>query len=277
MKHKFVIPTFLALFALMLFACSPTTETVETSAEVEPVAAVVEEEAVMAEEEMGEMEEMAEESHDNDSDESMEEAHSDAEMADEEMEEKADSDEAMAEDEMAEGESMEAVYVINSADSEVLWKGAKAVGDFHTGTIDVADGSLTVTDGSLVSGSFVLDMTSIVSNDGANARLVSHLKDADFFGVDVHPTAMLIITSAELIEGDQYNVQADLTIKDITNPIEFVATATEADGQLTAVADIVFDRAQFDVQYGSGTFFSGLGNDLINDEVEITVSLVAAK
>lgn len=254
MNHKITVSTFLALLALMLFACSPTTETVETSTEVEPVAEQVEEEMAMADEEMEE---------EADSDDAMaDEDHSDAEMADEEM---------------AESESMEAIYAINLTDSEVLWKGSKAVGDFHTGTIDVAEGSLTVTDGSLVSGSFTLDMASLASNDGANARLVNHLKDDDFFGVDNHPTAMLVITSAELIDGDQYNVQADLTIKDITNPIEFVATASETDGQVSATADIVFDRAQFDVQYGSGSFFSGLGDDLINDEIEIAVALVASK
>jgi hypothetical protein len=42
------------------------------------------------------------------------------------------------------------------------------------------------------------------------------------------------------------------------------------------VAEIVVDRAVFDVRYGSGSFFDNLGDDLISDEMEITVNLVAA-
>jgi len=45
---------------------------------------------------------------------------------------------------------------------------------------------------------------------------------------------------------------------------------------MTADAMIVFGRSLYDVRYGSGSFFDNLGDDLINDEVEMTVSLVAA-
>ena len=287
---KLTLTTFLAMLALFLFACSPTTETaqpveqadtsaeVETAAEPETSADVVEEEmAEEMEEDNHSEDEMAEEEDDHEGEEG--ESH-DMDTMDEDAKEEDEAEmaeETMSEDMMAEAESMEAAYAVNIVDSTVSWKGSKAVGDYHTGTINLAEGSLTIADGALVSGSFVLDMTTIASNDGANARLASHLKADDFFGVETHPTATLVINSAEALGGDQYAVQGDLTIKNITNPIEFTATATEADGQVTATADIVFDRAIYDVQYGSGSFFSDLGNDLINDEVEITVELVATK
>ena len=295
-----------SILAMLLLACSPTVEQVEEVAtEMEPVAAVAVEEVVETDEgaadtAMDESEEMdddmamEEESHDDDmameeKDESeemaLEEESHDAEMTMEEESEEAP--EEMAEDgemedaEMADsGESMNVAYTVVSSDSVLNWRGAKAVGDFHTGTIDITEGALEVVDGSLVSGRFVIDMTTINSTDlsgGMANRLVGHLKSDDFFSVEAFPSAELVITSAEPTGNGQYAVTGDLTIKGITHPIEFVATATEADGQLTAAADIVFDRALYDVRFGSGAFFSDLGDDLINDEIEISVEVVAAQ
>ena len=203
----------------------------------------------------------AEEMMEEDSAEEMTEEEMDSEMADDSMDAAMD-------------DAAEVTYAVNVAESAISWTGAKAAGSSHTGSIDVADGSLVVAGDALVSGSFVIDMTTISYE---NARLEGHLKDDDFFGVDTFPTASLVILSAEPMGDNQYAVVGDLTIKEITHPIEFVATATQEDGGLVAQADMVFDRALYDVQYGSGSFFSDLGNDLINDEVEISVTLVAAQ
>lgn len=259
MRQKSILTVALLLIGAFLIAC-----TAQVAPAEDPAAAA----AVM--EEMVE-----EEGHDDDDGED----HSDEaeDHDDDAMDDDAMMEEKEEETEMAMADASEAVYAINTADSTVAWRGAKAVGSGHTGTIDVAEGSLTVADGQLISGSFVIDMTTMVSTDGANSRLIGHLESDDFFGIETHPTASLVINSAEAQGGDQYVVSGDLTIKGITNPIEFTATAAEADGQLSATADIVFDRALYDVQYASGSFFDGLGNDLINDEIEITVELIATK
>ncbi len=68
---------------------------------------------------------------------------------------------------------------------------------------------------------------------------------------------------------------ADLTIKETTDEIQFVTDVVVGDGTLAATADIVVDRSIYDVQYGSGSFFDNLGDDLISDEMQMTVSLVA--
>jgi hypothetical protein len=39
----------------------------------------------------------------------------------------------------------------------------------------------------------------------------------------------------------------------------------------------VVNRADFDVRYNSAAFFSNLGDNLISDEMEMTVMLVAKK
>ncbi|MFK7804551.1 MAG: YceI family protein [Anaerolineae bacterium] len=189
--------------------------------------------------------------------------------------EMAMAEEVVADEAMAEGSA--GTYTVSTADSTVTWTGSKPVGNSHTGVVDMTEGELTLADGALVSGSFMLDMTSIAATDGSPDRLIQHLNSDDFFGTVTFPTASLVINSAESLGDGTYAVLGDLTIKEITNPIEFTATATEADGVVTASADIVFDRALYDVQFGSGSFFSDLGDDLISDEIEITVELVAQK
>ena len=37
---------------------------------------------------------------------------------------------------------------------------------------------------------------------------------------------------------------------------------------------MVFNRADFDVRYGSGSFFDNLGDDLISDEVNLKMVFV---
>jgi len=180
-------------------------------------------------------------------------------------------EEAPADEEAADEE---AVYTIDAAASTVDWFGAKAVGSSHTGTVDIADGEMTVASDQLVAGSFTIDMTTIHTDD--SARLLGHLKSDDFFGIETYPTASLVLKSAEPTDTEgQYEVVADLTIKENTNEITFMADVAVEDGSITANADIVFDRSLFDVRFGSGSFFDDLGDDLINDEVEMTVAIVA--
>ncbi|MCP4361232.1 MAG: YceI family protein [Chloroflexi bacterium] len=170
-------------------------------------------------------------------------------------------------------------YVVNTAVSTIGWFGDKIVGAAHNGTIEISEGSLIVENGALVSGSIVVDMTTMVNENLSGndaARLVEHLKAEDFFGVDAYPTATLDILSAEPLGNDQYAVTGDLIIKAITNPIEFVAEVVEENGVITASANTVFDRTSYDISYKSTSIFSGLGDGAINDEVQITVTLVAS-
>ena len=117
-------------------------------------------------------------------------------------------------------------------------------------------------------------MTSISVDDisgGGKNRLESHLKDDDFFSVDKFNNAELeILKKSEMID-NKYLVDADLTIKGITNPITFEMTQVE-DGSYRAI--LIFDRSKYNVQYRSGSFFENLGDRLILDDVELEVTLV---
>ena len=69
--------------------------------------------------------------------------------------------------------------------------------------------------------------------------------------------------------------QGDLTIKDISNKIDFSATVLDNSENLKALAKMTFDRSKYNVRYRSGTFFDDLGDKLILDDIDVNVLIVA--
>lgn len=171
-------------------------------------------------------------------------------------------------------------YSVSVSDSEVTWLGTKVTGE-HNGTIDLKAGNLEVVNGELKGGMFLIDMTTITCLDiedaETNGKLVGHLKSDDFFSVSNFPEAKLEITSVKSKKSDNgnYMIKGDLTIKGITKPVEFPAQVNIEGKNVSAKATIVFDRSEYDVRYGSGSFFEGLGDKMIYDDVELGVNITA--
>ena len=160
---------------------------------------------------------------------------------------------------------------IEVKDSNIEWEGEKVTGS-HEGTIELKDGYFTMENGELKGGEFVMDMTSITVTDleGEDKRkLEGHLKSDDFFGVNNHPTAKLVITSVAKKSNGTYGVVADLTIKEKTNSITFDLDMDDN----SASTELTIDRSKYDVRYGSGSFFDNLGDKTIYDNFELDVEL----
>ncbi len=167
---------------------------------------------------------------------------------------------------------------INNIDiekSSVEWIGKKVTGQ-HTGTISLKSGELSYDNGRLSGGNFVIDMTSIANTDlgeGMKAKLEGHLKSPDFFDVATFPTASLKITGINASETATYSVTGDLTIKNITHPVTFEVSKEDNESLSTT---ILVDRTLYNVKYGSGKFFEGLGDKMIDDNFELNVKLVTS-
>jgi len=160
---------------------------------------------------------------------------------------------------------------IDIKESKVEWEGEKVTGS-HEGTIDLKDGYLTMDNGELKGGEFVMDMTSITVTDlegEDKGKLEGHLKSDDFFGVNNYPSSKLVITSVAKKSNDTYGVVADLTIKGKTNPVTF---DLDMDGNI-ASTELTIDRTKYDVRFGSGSFFDNLGDKTIYDNFELEVEL----
>ncbi|MEH0155055.1 YceI family protein [Limibacter armeniacum] len=169
-------------------------------------------------------------------------------------------------------------YKVDSEASKMEWVGKKVTGQ-HTGTIKISDGAVEVSDGKLVGGNFTIDMSTINNTDlesaDDKAKLEGHLKSDDFFSVEKFPKATFEIEKADEKGGGEYEITGNMTIKGISNKISFPASVTIEDNKLTAAATITVDRTKFDVKYGSGSFFSDLGDKMIYDDFEINLDLVA--
>lgn len=156
-------------------------------------------------------------------------------------------------------------------DSALTWVGSKVTGS-HEGTIELKSGYLTLDNNNLVGGEFVIDMTTIVCTDlsgKGKASIEGHLKSDDFFSVDKFPTASLTILDVKKKGLGQYQVNANITIKGMTQEIMFDAEIKEK----TAKAKLVIDRTEFGIIYKSGNFFEELADKAIYDEFKLSIEL----
>lgn len=155
--------------------------------------------------------------------------------------------------------------------SKVTWKAYKVTGS-HTGTVDLNSGALIFEEDKLIGGEFQVDMGSLISTDlegEYKGKLEGHLKSEDFFGVENHPSSKLVFTDVKASGKNSYDVTGDLTIKGITKPVSFDVSIYGS----KATATMKIDRSQYDVKYGSGSFFDNLGDKTIYDEFDMVVDL----
>jgi len=168
-------------------------------------------------------------------------------------------------------------FKIETSKSKVEWVGKKVTGQ-HNGDIKIKSGNLVVDGTTIKSGSFTIDMTSINTTDidgEMKQNLDGHLKSKDFFNTAEHNTAMFEITSVEDKKEGVFThvIKGNLTIKGITKEISFPAKIGIQGHAIAAYAKFNVNRTDFDIKYGSGSFFEGLGDKAINDEFELQINL----
>jgi len=170
---------------------------------------------------------------------------------------------------------------ISPAESSISWVGRKLTGA-HAGTVPVKSGEVVLEGNTIKSGSFGINLAGVqvtdITDQKQNSKLVGHLKSGDFFAADMFPTAQFTIESAvpmanPLPSGENTTIKGSLAIKGISKPVEFPAKVAIKDGVAEAFGKAKLDRTQWDIRYGSGKFFQGLGDKLIYDEFEVDFTL----
>ena len=195
-------------------------------------------------------------------------------------------------DEATTGEAQEVMEVAEATSvaldegSVVAWRGFKSyVASEHVGTIGVQEGMFEVSEGNLVGGKITIDMNSIVNTDiedeGKNGYLVGHLKSPDFFYVDSFATAVFEIVSVEAMEGEGVNskVTGNLTMRGVTNSIEFPAMVSVDGGSVSFDAPTFsIDRTKWGVKFhdkDDASIAETLKEDLIDHSIELTIAVTA--
>jgi len=169
--------------------------------------------------------------------------------------------------------------MFNAIRHDLEWEGKKVSGS-HNGKVQLSKGWLKKDGDKIVDGYFEVDLTTMTCEDLKspewNKKLIDHLFSDDFFSVKDHPTATLKVNEAIPKAGDKWVFNTDLTIKGITHPLIFEAELESKDGNLEFDADLVIDRTKYEIRYGSGSFFKGLGDKLIYDNFEVDMEVVLA-
>ena len=138
------------------------------------------------------------------------------------------------------------IFEISQDKSMIKWKGAKSTGSYHDGNILIENGIINVDKNTILNGEIIINMNSItctdIEDENSNQYLVEHLKNDDFFSVTKFPLASLKIINTEHKKNDDYLITADLTIKDHTHAVNFIANIKfnkDATAVTSAIKNIV--------------------------------------
>lgn len=173
-------------------------------------------------------------------------------------------------------ESFSQKLAVDPVKSKVEWTGRKIVGNSHHGELKLKSSQMEIKNDQIVKGTFVVDMTSLTDLDledkEYNAKLVGHLKSDDFFSVEKYPTATFTVKKATKFVNNKATVTGDITIKGTTKQITAVVNKVNAS---TYTSKLEVDRSQFDVRYGSNSFFDNLGDKAIDNIFVLNITVVA--
>lgn len=156
--------------------------------------------------------------------------------------------------------------------SEFVWKADKKIGSGHHGNIALKSAKAEMEKGQIKSAEFVMDMTSFNVTDLQGEwkdKFLTHVKSGDFFEVEKHPEAKLVIEK----QTGKDTVVGKLTIKEKTQPVTI--KFQEKDGMY--VGTLTFDRTKFGITYNSESIMSKVGADkIIKDEVKLDFKVAMA-
>jgi polyisoprenoid-binding protein YceI len=156
-------------------------------------------------------------------------------------------------------------FTVTSTDSKVEFVGSKKAG-YHTGTLAVKGGTVTVDNGKITGGKFTFDLASVKTDA---EKLDGHLKSPDFFDVAKYPEASFEITSINYTSASTADVTGNLSLKGITATVKFAAVVRGIDDKkLFVQANFDLDRTAFGIKYGIGA---------VSNDVQVHAFIFAAK
>lgn len=154
-----------------------------------------------------------------------------------------------------------------SENSSIEYTGSKVTGS-HDGGFKDFTGHFTLEDAGTApsSGLIIIQMSSVYSD---TEQLTEHLKSADFFDIEKHPTATFTMTDVKETGDQKYEISGNFDLRGVTKNITFPATGSREN-------DIAKVQAEFDINRKDfGIVYAGKADDLIRDEVVIRFNIEA--
>ncbi|GAA4313919.1 YceI family protein [Mucilaginibacter gynuensis] len=170
-------------------------------------------------------------------------------------------------------------WALDPTHSEVQFKVKHLVISTVTGFFKTFEGTLQ-TEGDDITGGevdFSLDVDSIATNQ---EQRDGHLKSADFFDAEKYPKITFKSTAITAAGDDEYKVEGDLTIKDVTKPVtltaEFGGSADDFYGNTKAGFEVTgkINRKDFGLTWDGVT---EAGSIVVGEDIKLIFNVQFAK
>lgn len=170
-------------------------------------------------------------------------------------------------------------WAIDTAHSEIMFKVRHMMVSTVTGWFSQFEGSLYSNDDNFenASVSFTAQTASISTN---NEQRDGHLRSDDFFNAEAYPQISFQSTSFEKQNDGTYMVNGNLTIRDITKPVQlkatFLGTNVDPYGQTKAGFEIngAISRSAYNLKWNAIT---EAGSVVVSDEVKLDLNVQLVK
>lgn len=143
------------------------------------------------------------------------------------------------------------------------------------GSFGKMEGTVTF-DGSNIAGikaSATIDTTTISTN---NEKRDAHLKSADFFDVNAHPTITFVSKRAEAAGAGKFRLIGDLTMRGVTKEVVLdvegptAPFTAQGNQRVGATATTTLNRQDFGVSWSRALDGGGV---VVGDQVKVTIEL----
>jgi polyisoprenoid-binding protein YceI len=161
-------------------------------------------------------------------------------------------------------------YVINAQNSKIEFVGSKVTGS-HNGSFGSFNGTIDYAGDPLKSRVNInIDVNSLTTDD---PKLTAHLKTPDFFDAAKFPQATFVSTEIKAggEKGATHTITGNLTMHGVTKAVTFPATIAVTPEVATVDSSFSINRKDFGINY------AGAADNLIRDEVVLTLRIRAAK
>ena len=172
-----------------------------------------------------------------------------------------------------------AIYKLDALHSEITFKVKHLMISTVTGSFTKFDATMEAEfeDFSDAKINFNADVESISTS---NEQRDGHLKSADFFDAEKYPAISFASTSFTHLDGSDYKLIGNLTIKDVTKPVTLAVEYGGAMADFYGQSKVGFElstkisRAEYGLTWGAVTEAGGV---VVSDEVRLILSVQLVK
>src|SRR4051794_31926980 len=172
-----------------------------------------------------------------------------------------------------------ATYKIDVDHSDIMFKVKHLMISTASGIFKKFDATLEIDENDLTKATVTFE-ADVDSVDTKNEQRDAHLKSDDFFNAEQFPKLTFKSTSIQKTGDDEYNLTGDLTIRDITKPVElkveYNGSTKDPWGQERMGFEVSgkINRKEYGLKWSAVTEAGGL---VVSDDVRLALNVEMVK